>query len=155
MLWATARSVRLEVSKQRFALQDFSYVRVSLVRGKSGWRIGSVESLGNPFLAAPDRQTRTFFQQLVRFLRRFLQGEEPVPTVFEDTWDLFAAQLTQSEQETLRDLYELRQLYHLGYISARPDFAPLLEESILSHRAATMPPTAQKAINSAHSVSHL
>ena len=42
MVWADARSVRLEKSKQRSALTDFSVVRISLVRGKAGWKIGSV-----------------------------------------------------------------------------------------------------------------
>jgi len=55
MIWASARSVREERSKQRYALQDFSLIRVSLVKGKSGWRIGSVEATCNPFMEARSR----------------------------------------------------------------------------------------------------
>ena len=39
MLYATARSVREERSKQRYALQDFSHITVTLVKGKGGWCI--------------------------------------------------------------------------------------------------------------------
>jgi len=70
MLFATAKSVREEVSKQRQALQDFSRIRVSLVKGKTGWRIGSVESLRNDFSAAYDRETRGSVVSLYRLLRR-------------------------------------------------------------------------------------
>lgn len=47
MLYADARSVRLEKSKQRQALQDFSLIKVSLVKGKAGWKIGSVSEVQN------------------------------------------------------------------------------------------------------------
>ncbi|MEX2341217.1 MAG: recombination protein O N-terminal domain-containing protein, partial [Candidatus Paceibacterota bacterium] len=54
MLWAAAKSVREERSRQRFALQDFSLIRASLIKGKSGWRIGSVESDRNYFTGEGD-----------------------------------------------------------------------------------------------------
>ena len=38
MVLAAARSVREEKSRQRYALQEFALVRVSLIKGKSGWR---------------------------------------------------------------------------------------------------------------------
>jgi recombinational DNA repair protein (RecF pathway) len=155
MLWATARSVRLEVSKQRFALQDFSVVRVSLVRGKSGWRIGSVESLGNPFLAARNRETRTFFQQLTRLLRRFLHGEESTPAIFADALELFSNPPAPPAQAFFAALFELRQLYHLGYITSRPSYALYLEGAITAHTVASVPAAVRAAIDHAHTVSHL
>ena len=82
MLYATARSVREERSRQRYALQDFSLVRVSLVRGKSGWRVGSVEPRYNYYHQAADRAARGSVVSLCRLLRRFVHGEEPVPELF-------------------------------------------------------------------------
>lgn len=154
MLWASARSVRLENSKQRGALQDFSVIRVSLVRGKTGWRIGSVESIQNPFLRATDRSKRAFVQLIVRSLRRFLQGEEPVPAVFEDSRRVLTLEGID-DYESAGSLYQLRLLYHLGYISSVPAVAPLLRGPIESRIGMDVPREGIRAIEQALTASHL
>lgn len=128
MLYAMARSVREERSKQRYALQHFSYVQVSLVRGKSGWRIGSVEAERNLFSNAHSRAARTVVVGTVRLLNQFLQGEDPHPEVFEDTRRCIEFALLESEVEAnkLLTLYELRLLERLGYVGAKNSIAPLL-----------------------------
>lgn len=82
MLYATARSVRAERSRQRYALQDFSLIRISLIRGKHGWRVGSVESRGNYYHQAIDQAARGSVVGLCRLLRRFVRGEEAAPELF-------------------------------------------------------------------------
>lgn len=155
MLWASARSVRTEKSKQRYALVDFSIIRVSLVRGKAGWRVGSVEAISNPFLQSTSRPTRTLVQQVVRSLRRFLHGEEPAPAVFADAKDTLELSNISTDAETLSMLFTLRLLHKLGYVQAKQAFASLLDGPIQSHEGTKIPPEGQQAIDIAYSVSHL
>jgi len=154
MLWATARSVREEKSKQRYALQDFSMIRVSLVRGKSGWRIGSVEAIGNPFLQARSRSERAFIQMVIKNLRRFLHGEEPTPAIYRDV-QLALASVPINDYDRATDVFLLRFLHQLGYISQKPSFTAVLEEPIQDHFDSTVSPEAHKAIEQALNVSHL
>ncbi|MDP2650042.1 MAG: DNA repair protein RecO [bacterium] len=46
LLRAVAKSARKETSKLRYALQDFTRARVSLVRGRDVWRITGAEQIG-------------------------------------------------------------------------------------------------------------
>lgn len=155
MLWATARSVREERSKQRYALQDFSLIKVSLVRGKSGWRIGSAESEYNAFSEAQSRETRGLLTGMVRLLRQFMKGEEAVPTVFEDSRKFL--DFVKSEQNHNRqvvDVFAIRLLHKLGYISVSKDYEEYLRSDDW-HRLGTMPESAYLAIEKAKTVSHL
>ncbi len=121
MVWATARSVREERSRQRFALQDYAHIRVSLVKGKAGWRIGSVEAIDNAYLRAPQRAGRASVVTLVRFLRRFVQGEEPLVSVFDDvvaTLPLLSVLTDMSQGDELLTIFEVRALHQLGYLAS-------------------------------------
>lgn len=132
MLFADARSVREERSRQRYALQDFSTIRVSLVKGKAGWRVGSVESLGNAFLGNDDRGKRAALVGLVRLLRRYIQGEEPVPAVYELVRQALAA-VGESELAHLSNfslLLELQILAALGYVSRTSELTPYLDQAV-------------------------
>lgn len=128
MLYASARSVREERSKQRFALQDFSHVRVSLVKGKTGWRVGSVEAIRNPFLAATNRLERAVLRHIVLLLRRYVRGEEAVSAVYRDTVAVWRActGMSPAYLEALQALYELRLLVTLGYIAPPTSVAHLI-----------------------------
>lgn len=83
MLYAAARSAREERSRQRYALQDFSLVRVSLVKGKAGWKVGSIEALENFYHRAHDKSARGSVVSVFRFIRRFVGSEEPAPALFD------------------------------------------------------------------------
>lgn len=118
MIYATARSVREERSRQRYALQDFSLVRISLVRGKSGWRIGSVESLQNFYRHAPDQSTRRAVVYIIKLLRRFVPSEGALPEVFLVTQMVFDRLIAQpADAGWLQLRYELWLLTTLGYVS--------------------------------------
>jgi recombinational DNA repair protein (RecF pathway) len=84
MVYADAKSVREERSRQRYSLQDFSSIRVSLVKGKGGWRIGSIEPLENHYHLAVDKAARGSVVSVVRFLRRFAGAEEASPSMFDE-----------------------------------------------------------------------
>lgn len=157
MLWATARSVREEKSKQRYALQDFSSIRASLVKGKSGWRIGSVEAESNVFMSAPSQHARAGLASVVNLLRRLLHGEEINPEVFIDVIDLFAAlpPLSAEEVGCLVDQFTLRLLWHLGYVAEEASYQDVLTTDDWWRRPAALPPPAASAIKRGLEVSHL
>ena len=156
MLFATAKSVREERSRQRYALQDFSLIRVSLVKGRSGWRVGSVESRENVFASAAGREARGAIVRIVKLLRRYLQGEEASPLIFADAKKaLFYLQPDSSVPASrVVDLFTLKLLYQLGYVESRAGY----EEQLKSGEwplSIDLPPAAYAAINQAEKVSHL
>lgn len=117
MLYADARSVRKETSKQRQALQDFSLIRVSLVKGKGGWKIGSVAETKNYYSTASNQAARGSVVKVIRLMRRFLAGEEMHVSLFDEC--VIALEFF-SHQHTDRKCYEhifiQRVLAQLGYI---------------------------------------
>ncbi len=120
MLFANAKSVREEVSKQRYALQDFSRIRVSLIKGKSGWRIGSVESEKNDFSLATDRETRGSVVAIYKLLRRFIRGEEASAELYDfmiSALDQIA--LKNNDRKFLDAFIQLRFLSMLGYVDQK------------------------------------
>lgn len=159
MLFAHARSVREERSKQRYALQDFSRVRVSLVKGKSGWRIGSVEPLGNAFLGARSRASRALVAFVVRQLRRYVHGEVPLPQAFSDANELLSLS-EGDEREPLEELFLVRLLAELGYVADHSGtldpvlFAPDLKSAAEGIRP-EMRVLIKRAINDGAQASHL
>ncbi len=117
MLFAVAKSVREERSLQRPALQDFSRIRVSLVKGKTGWRIGSVEALQNDYSLAVSREMRGSVVLLYRLLRRFIRGEESVGDLYDvvvESLDVLLLPLANRRMVEL--VAEVRILSLLGYV---------------------------------------
>jgi DNA repair protein RecO len=119
MLYAEAKSVREERSKQRYALQEFSHIRVSLVKGKQAWKIGSVETIQNHYATAINREARGSVVKIYKTLRRFIHGEEASRQLF--TTCVRALEYVQSEvpARSFVDVYIYTQiLQQLGYVRA-------------------------------------
>lgn len=133
MLYASARSVREERSRQRYALQDFSLINVSLIKGKSGWRIGSVQSEGNLFSKANNRSSRGSVVRLFKFLRRFVQGEESSPELFTEVLQSihFLSQDDLPQRAVVEEIICVRILYSLGYIAHTSAIKDILETPLL------------------------
>lgn len=117
MLFAEARSVREERSRQRFALQDFSLVRVSLIKGKATWKVGSIESVTNYFAVAHSKEARGSVVSTLKFLRRFFSGQEAAPELF----DTIIAALTLlsgevANRDFLEQVLQVQILLELGYV---------------------------------------
>ena len=132
MIYASARSVREERSRQRFALQDFSHITVSLIKGKTGWRIGSVQSYGNIFGRADSRQSRGSVVRLLKLLRRFIQGEDPQPELFDEILYAlhYVADTDLVNRQLVEDIVQARILYLLGYISLSDELSVILNRSL-------------------------
>jgi recombinational DNA repair protein (RecF pathway) len=117
MLYAEAKSVREERSRQRYALQDFSRARVSLVKGKAGWRVGSIQSEINYYQQAPHKLARGYVVSLVRLLRRFLKGEEANPELFDLVKAGLELFITRDDVDVqVSEIIQLRILAMLGYV---------------------------------------
>lgn len=157
MLWATAKSVREERSKQRFALQDFSLIRVSLVRGKSGWRVGSAECERNYFTVIDNeaKPARVAVAGIVKLLRQFIHGEGAHTDVFDDTKAALGLAVTGTfDPSHISDIFSLRLLNRLGYISSKEVFADYLGKESW-WQLSPLPVAAHAAITRAKQVSHL
>lgn len=161
MIYASARSVREERSRQRFALQDFGVVTVSLIKGKTGWRIGSVQSEGNVFSSAPNRLVRGSVVRMFKFLRRFAGAEEPQPVLYEE-FCMGLKYLTQScisHRSLVEEILQARMLYQLGYIADTTDLAYLFEQPLAmvfaSDLAPSLLPRLKTITENASSASHL
>lgn len=155
MIYATARSVRTEKSRQRYALQDFSLIKVSLVKGKAGWRVGSVEAVENFFVSLETQPGRAAAVQVISITRRLVVGEDAYQKLFSDT----VAALTAIKQYELTaaniaDLFTLRALWHLGYVKKDDGLMEVLVDGVEYDGA---PPTAahHKAIKWGLEQSHL
>jgi DNA repair protein RecO len=136
MLYAEAKSVREERSRQRMALQDFSLVRVSLVKGKSSWKIGSIEAKQNFFMAASDKEARGSVVSLIKFLRRFYGGQEAAPALFDFTVRALAQLSADIPHRTfLERIIQVTLLEELGYVDTKsvPSF---VHEKVLTVHAA-------------------
>lgn len=160
MVYAKAKSVREERSRQRYALQDFSQVNVSLVQGKTGWRIGSVDTTNNFYVTAKTREARGSVVKLIKHLRRYVQGEEPNPALFNDI--LAGLHLLSQDQLASRAVFEqfllVRILHQLGYVALPTEFIniftlPILEVTVDQYQSATL--VCEPLLATARSVSHL
>ncbi len=117
MLFAEARSVREERSRQRYALQDFSRIRVSLVKGKQSWKIGSVEAVASDFSVATSREARGGVVSFYRLLRRFIRGEEASPELFDFCQQALNILILPSTHRTFMEMcIKVRLLSALGYV---------------------------------------
>lgn len=162
LVYARAVSVRRERSKLRYGLQDFSSVRVSLVRGKRGWRIVGAEPKENLYFSASDRQVRAALMRTLKLMRRLVRGEEPhagLYTTLADGLSLLASCRGDEIVRAERAL-TLRILAALGYVAPRGDYqyalsASSLGEALVSEEKETEEESMQSAIDEALAVSQL
>lgn len=128
MVYVQAKSVRKESSKQRYALQDASHVRVTLIRGKSGWKVAGAESLQNFYSACTTRESRALLRDTILLLRRVMQGETPHPDVFDDVIAVLREK-TEYPKKYLETVLFMRILQQLGYVAPTPTHASLFQAS--------------------------
>jgi len=132
MIFANAKSVREERSKQRFSLQDFSLINVSLIKGKQGWRVGSVEEVENFYAQADTRAKRGDVVLIFKTLRRFIQGEGEIPNLFDFCVAANRTLIKKVEDNSvLANLIQLKILFELGYVD-KSDTLDVVIEGTLS-----------------------
>ncbi|HUO50469.1 MAG TPA: recombination protein O N-terminal domain-containing protein [Candidatus Paceibacterota bacterium] len=123
---ARATALRGEKSKMRYALQKFSRARISLVKGKRGWRAAGAVALaqctGNPAGIAA-------FARVAELVLRLVHGEEQSEYLFAVLCEAHST-LVEKECEapaTIEIVCVARVLFALGYLSQEA-----LETTLLS-----------------------
>lgn len=128
MVYVQAKSIRREYSKQRYALQDASYARVTLIRGKSGWKVASAEACASLYARATTREARALVRDTLLLLRRVMRGEVPHDGIFDDVLTVLSNNF-DIEYKTLTAILFVRILHTLGYVAPAPAFAHLLSDT--------------------------
>lgn len=160
MLYADARSAREERSRQRYSLQDFTHVRVSLIKGKGGWKVGSIQAFNNYYHEAVDQAARGSVVSVFRLLRRFFKGEESAPDLFDYiVQSIKKLSAAQSDRTFLQMLIQVHILTELGYVDNQLLPAVLQNRSLESLDTADYSESDERVIEKLYtqavSVSHL
>lgn len=120
LIRATAQGVRLNKSKLRFALQDFSYAHIDLVRGRDIWRVTSATTVTSFPYARSDEQSLLLIARISKLIERVCDGEEANEKIFDDfTQALYLIDdiyMTSIRREALELYLVLRIMNLLGYI---------------------------------------
>ncbi len=119
MVIASAQAVRSNVSKLSSALQEYSLVTLSAVKGKNGWKITSAIPNENFFFDLP-QFAQKLLAQIAEVLVRMMPGEERQKEIFAVVQSGFAYLRYSVDEKEIADfecLMMLRILYLLGYIN--------------------------------------
>jgi len=118
MIFASAQGVRKMSSKLRFVLQDFSYLKIDLIKGKDFWKITSA-SKTNKLEKLSEPEIFEVFVNISKLLKRLLMGEDPNKALFMDLLKgLFILEKSKTidELRNIEAIIVLRILNNLGYI---------------------------------------
>ena len=132
LISARVQSIRKESSKLRYALQDYSYAEIDLVRGKDVWRVTTAVARESFSHTYRDLQAFSTIKQIASLVIRLCAGEEKNEKIFEDL--LFGLRFYNQEYLSIENKQKtelvlvLRILHHLGYIGDVEKFAPILDD---------------------------
>lgn len=128
MVYVQAKSVRKEESKQRYALQNASRIRATLVRGKTGWKVAGAEPLQSLYATAETREARALLRDTILLLRRLMHGEVPHQDIFDDVISVLSRS-AEFPGKPLQTLLFLRILHTLGYVAPEASYANILTDT--------------------------
>ena len=142
LIMASAQAVRNFSSKLRPALQEFTHVSISCVKGKNGWKVTNAIEKNNFFFSI-SHSGRRVIAQIVSVILQMIPGESPHPEIFQTvrTGFEFLSKTSRSNLDVsnFECLIVLRILYHLGYVVSDSTTAESLSdgtiwnENILNH----------------------
>lgn len=119
LLAGVATSVREERSRMRYSLQEGTQSLVSLVRGRTQWRIVGARELAQS-ARVEDATRRAVYVQLVALLARLLPTEEPDSELYDTLTEELAALgqgIPSREARTRGILLMLSVVHRLGYVA--------------------------------------
>jgi DNA repair protein RecO (recombination protein O) len=120
LIRATVQGIRFHKSKLRFALQDFYYAKIDLVRGRDIWRVTSATNINSFPLARTDKQSLLLIARVSKLLERLCGGEEANEKIFNDLiqalYLLDDSNIREESREALELHLVLRIMNSLGYI---------------------------------------
>ena len=119
---ARAQSARVINSKLRFSLQEYSFILVSLVRGKDVWRITNAKPIYNIYFELKNKYSLFMvLAKIISLIRRMLPEEGNEEKIFNDFKNLCEKVLSSEYDESLLFIAErvflLRMLSSLGYVN--------------------------------------
>ena len=133
LIRAVAQGIRLAKSKLRFALQDLSYAKIDLVRGREVWRVTSATILSSFPLARADRASILLIARVSKLIERLCDGEDKNETIFDDCVSAFKCLDIEIIEPSVREALELhlvlRIMNTLGYIGESDILARYLTSS--------------------------
>jgi DNA repair protein RecO (recombination protein O) len=116
---AAAQSIRKETSKLRFSLQDYTYTRIDLVRGRDIWRITNAEKKETSIPFREYGAQVKVFARISRLLISLCAGEEENEELYDVVSETYHALTTLSIDEDLKTLEAVcvfKILLSLGYV---------------------------------------
>src|SRR6185503_11271249 len=119
---ARASAVRREASRMRYALQNYSFANISLVRGKRSWRVAGARALEG--LAVTENiKGAAAFSRIADLVTKLVAGEEKNEYLYETLLEARRALIISKFNlepaiPTIEIICVARVLYALGYISA-------------------------------------
>lgn len=152
---AKATGVRLQKSKLRYSLQDFSLSTVALVRGKEIWRLTSARLNDNLFTRyRNDKHILHVIAQISALLRRLVGGEEKnekLFTIIQDAFEFLQSKETWAgELKWFEIITVLKIIENLGYLRRVAELEPFITEPWSEYLLTAMEPhkaVALKEIN--------
>ena len=135
LIGARAQGIRELKSKLRYNLQDLSYSKISLIRGRNAWKVTGAHEIKNISKSFSNDSLK--IQTSVRvlsFLRRMLSGEARNDLLF----DIIINGLSHLERDDLSEkdignleiLLILRVLNNLGYLNSLGSFSDFIKSPL-------------------------
>ena len=90
LIFVAAQGVRVMKSKLRPSIQDLSFSKVALVKGKEYWRLTSAEKLISLYDKRVPLHVRLLMSQVLFFIKRLIAGESKHEELFEVISKLFS-----------------------------------------------------------------
>lgn len=116
---AMVQGVRLNKSKLKYILQDFSYANIDFVKGKEVWRVTSAKSINTFPLARANKDSLLLIARISSLIDRFCGAESVNQKIFDELIQSMYIMDDYIESET-REALELhlvlRIMNELGYI---------------------------------------
>ena len=117
---AVVQGVRLHKSKLRFAIQDFSYANIDLVRGRDVWRVTSATNITSFPYTRASRESLLLTARVSKLIERLCDGEEANEKIFDDfiqaLYILDDTAVSPDTRQALELHLVLRIMNTLGYI---------------------------------------
>lgn len=125
LISVAAQGVRHGVSKLKSSIQDLSYSKVSVVRGKEVWRLTNAEKLISLFDRRLPISVRRLLAYCLHFVKRLTPEDIKMDELFILVSKLSAYCFSNKDEaekfaKEVRLLFEIRTLSYLGYGSSDP-----------------------------------
>lgn len=116
---AMVQGIRLNKSKLKYVLQDFSYANIDFVKGKEVWRVTSAKSINTFPLARANKDSLLLVARISSLVDRFCGAESVNQKIFDELIQSIYILDDEVENDT-REAIELhlvlRIMNELGYI---------------------------------------